>query len=159
MQNLEANRVHYGELENRKQNAGLIVQREAVGGPVHSFLGFQKVSPFISLSLTYLCHSLFHSKPQLLVTSQLKGFHSSYGWSRTCRLLWSLLSPGCPYKNDQADWNINLLYLQKNNVREVMCSIPVVPRSCYVDQFTFHKKIIYEIRLLALFSSRTSKYH
>ena len=52
--------------------------------------------------LTYLRQLSYHRRP-------LKGFHSSQGRSSTPRLLWSLQSPGCPYMNEQADGNTNLL--------------------------------------------------
>ena len=38
----------------------------------------------------------------------LKNFHFSLGRSSTLRLFERNLSPGCPYRNDQADWNISL---------------------------------------------------
>ena len=77
---------------------------------MHSLQRFQKVFPFISLSSSYLHQLSCHSKPW-------RGFHSSQGRSSTRRLLWGLPSPECPYRSEQADWNKNLLQLQKKNHR------------------------------------------
>ena len=94
---------------------------------VRSILGMFFLYLIILQQFFYSCSNsfaalLFYAQPKLQIRViynvylhqlschkiLLKNFHFSLGRSSTLRLFESNLSPGCPYRNDQADWNISL---------------------------------------------------